>query len=49
LFRDERAILHTDNSGFVSAWRIEDGRDVDEYWEEIEGGAVYPDDEGDDD
>lgn len=45
LFRDERAVLHTDNYGFVSAWRIEDGRDVDEYWAEIESGAVYPDDD----
>jgi hypothetical protein len=48
LFRSERAVLHTGNVGFVSAWRIEDGRDVDAYWAEIEAGAVYPDDwEGD--
>lgn len=45
LFRSERAVLHTESSGFVSAWRIEDGRDVDAYWEEIEKGAVYPDDD----
>ena len=44
LFRDERAILHTGNSGFVSAWRIEDGADVDTAWAEIEKGAVYEDD-----
>jgi hypothetical protein len=45
LFRSERAVLHNDNFGFVSAWRIEDGRSVDEYWSEIEKGAVYPDDD----
>ncbi len=45
LFRDERTILHTGNSGFVSAWRIEDGQDVDTVWAEIEAGAVYPDDD----
>lgn len=44
LFRSERAILHTDSAGFVSAWRIEDGKDVDAVWAEIERGAVYPDD-----
>lgn len=44
LFRSERAILHTGNSGFVTAWRIEDGKDVDEAWQEIEKGAVYEDD-----
>lgn len=44
LFRDERAVLHTGNSGFVSAWRIEDGQDVDAYWAEIERGARYMDD-----
>lgn len=49
LFRDERAILHVGNSGFVSAWRIEDGTDVDTAWEEIEKGAVYPDFDLDDD
>lgn len=49
LFRDERAILHTDSSGFVSAWRIENGKDVDTEWEEIEKGAVYMDDMPDDD
>jgi hypothetical protein len=45
LFRDERAILHTGNSGFVTAWRIEGGADVDTVWAEIEAGAVYPDDD----
>lgn len=44
LFRSERAILHTDNGGFVSAWRIPDDADVDTVWEEIEKGAVYESD-----
>jgi hypothetical protein len=44
LFRSERAITHTDNFGFVTAWRIEDDKDVDTVWEEIEAGAVYHDD-----
>lgn len=44
LFRSERAILHTGNSGFVSAWRIADDADMDEKWEEIEKGARYMDD-----
>lgn len=44
LFRDERAVLHTGNSGFVSAWRFEDGADVDAEWEKIEAGAVTEDD-----
>jgi hypothetical protein len=43
-FDSERAILHTGNSGFVSAWRIEDGRDMDDVWSEIEAGARYMDD-----
>lgn len=43
LFRSERAVLHTDSAGFVSAWRIEDVKDIDTVWEEIEAGAVYPD------
>lgn len=47
LFRSERAILHTGNSGFVSAWRIDDDKDVDDVWAEIERGAVYPDDDDD--
>lgn len=46
LFREERAVLHTGSSGFVTAWRVEDGRDLDQEWAEIEKGAVYPDDEG---
>jgi hypothetical protein len=45
LFRSERAVLHTGNAGFVSAWRIEAHEDVDAVWAEIEAGAVYPDDE----
>jgi hypothetical protein len=49
LFRDERAILHTGNSGFVSAWRIENGKDVDTVWAEIEQGARYMDDDTDHD
>lgn len=49
LFRDERAVLHTDNSGFVSAWRLEDGTDIDVQWAEIEKGAVYESDGFDDD
>lgn len=44
LFRSERAILHTGNSGFVSAWRIPDTADVDTEWEKIEAGARYDDD-----
>lgn len=48
LFRSERAILHTGNRGFVTAWRIEDGKDVDQVWAEIEAGAVYPDEWEDD-
>lgn len=45
LFRSERAILHTDNLGFVSAWRTDAGFDIDEVWESIEKGARYMDDE----
>jgi len=45
LFRDERAVLHTGNSGFVCAWLIEDGKDIDAYWAEIEKGAQYMDDD----
>lgn len=53
LFRSERAILHTDSSGFVSAWRVEDGTDLDAAWAAIEKGAVteddvFKDDEGED-
>lgn len=43
LFRSERAILHTSNSGHVTAWRIEDGKDVGQVWAEIEAGAVTED------
>lgn len=49
LFRSERAILHTGNSGFVTAWRIEDGKDVDDVWADIERGAVSEPGFGDDD
>ena len=41
LFRSERAILHADNSGFVSAWRVQDELNIDALWEAIEKGAVY--------
>ena len=44
LFRSERAILHTESSGFVSAWRVEDGADLDAVWAEIETNAVTEDD-----
>jgi hypothetical protein len=43
LFRDERAILHTGNSGFVSAWRVDPDKDLDAEWAEIEAGAVTED------
>lgn len=44
LFRSERAVLHTDSAGFVSARRVEVGKDLDTVWGEIEAGAVYSDD-----
>jgi hypothetical protein len=44
LFRDERAFLHTDSQGFVTAWRAGDWEDIDALWKHIEAGAVYPDD-----
>lgn len=44
LFESERAVLHTDAAGFVSAWRIEDGADIDAVWAGIESGARYTDD-----
>lgn len=40
LFRDERAILHTNSSGFVTAWRLDDGADIDAEWAKAEEGAV---------
>lgn len=43
LFRSEGAILHTDSQGFVSAWRVQDGEDLDTVWAKIEHGAVYED------
>jgi hypothetical protein len=43
LFRDERAILHTGSSGFVSAWRVDPDKDLDAEWAEIEAGAVTED------
>lgn len=45
LFRQERAILHTDSQGFVYAWQVPDSEDIDKVWEGIEEGAVYPDDD----
>lgn len=45
LFRDERAILHVNSQGFVYAWRVPESDDPDTVWEEIQAGAVYPDDE----
>jgi hypothetical protein len=47
LFRSERAILHVENSGFVSAWRIDDTADIDDVWDQIEKGACYFDDDDD--
>lgn len=44
LFRDSRAILHTNSQGFVSAWMVPDSENLDTVWEEIESGSVYPDD-----
>lgn len=49
LFRDERVILHEGNSGAVTAWRVDAGEDLDEVWGDIEKGAVYPDDEEEED
>lgn len=45
LFREERAIVSVDSQGFVSAWRIPGPEDLEAAWEEIQSGAVYPDDE----
>jgi hypothetical protein len=45
LFRDERVVMHESNEGFVTAWRVPDGEDLDAAWAEIEAGAVYPDDD----
>lgn len=47
-FDDERAILRTDDSGFVTAWRIDDNADMDDVWAVIERGARYMDDDTDD-
>lgn len=44
LYMKERAILHTDSQGFVSAWRVPESEDLDDIWEKIESEAVYPDD-----
>lgn len=43
LFGAERAVLHTDSQGFVSAWRVPSGTDLDAYWAGVEAGAVYSD------
>jgi hypothetical protein len=43
LFADERVILHEDSQGEVDAWRIPADENLAEVWEEIERGAVYPD------
>lgn len=45
LFRAERAVLHTDSRGFVSAWRVPESEDLDKVWEEIESRAAHPEDE----
>lgn len=47
LFRSERAILQTVNSGAAYSWRVPDNEDIDEVWAKIEAGAVYPDDPDD--
>lgn len=44
LFRDERAVLHTNGQGFVSAWRLSDDEDMDAMWSLIEHRAMYEDD-----
>lgn len=44
LFTSERAVLHTDNSGFVTAWRLPDDADINDHWARIETGAVTEDD-----
>lgn len=48
LFRDERTILQTVNSGAAYSWRVPDNEDIDAEWAKIEAGAVYPDDPEDD-
>jgi len=45
LFRDERVIVQTVNSGAVYGWRVPADQDIDAVWAEIESGAVYPDDD----
>lgn len=49
LFKDERAILQTVNSGAVYAWTVDASEDLDAAWAAIEAGAVYEDDDSDDD
>jgi hypothetical protein len=53
LFRDERAVLHADGVGRVSAWTIDAREDLDKAWAGIQRGAVTEDDpddlHGDDD
>lgn len=41
LFRSEHAILHADDFGFVSAWRVQDETNIEAAWEAIEKAAVY--------
>lgn len=43
LFVGERAILHADSAGFVTAWRLDAGDDIDQEWEKIEAKARYDD------
>lgn len=44
LFRDDRAILHVNSQGLVTAYAMAESRDLDAWWEEIETFAFYPDD-----
>ncbi|MBQ6358494.1 MAG: hypothetical protein IJI97_05995 [Clostridia bacterium] len=44
LFRPERAILHTDSQGFVSAWRVPESDNLEDMWYEIDSHAVYLED-----
>lgn len=41
LFESERLVLRTDGQGFIWAYRIEDGADMDTVWAELEAGARY--------
>lgn len=44
LFRTERAILHTDVRGFVTAWRVPESDNLEDMWYEIDSHAVYLED-----